>query len=300
MRLSKRKKQNTHDTGYDINRTKVQEVWHQFKKNRGAVFCLVIVVLVVLIGIFSGVLVSYEGQVTKINGSLRLAAPSLQHPFGCDELGRDMFARVLYGTRYSLIIGFSSALIALVLGEILGVTAGYFGGLWETLVMRFTDIWSAIPITLLAVILAASMGTGMVSLIVALGVASVASFTRMARATVLTVIGNEYIEAARAAGASNFSIIVNHIIPNALSPMVVQTTMQVATSIVQAAAMSFIGLGVPVPTPEWGTLLSAGRTYMRNSPHLTLFPGLAILITVLAINVVGDGLRDALDPKLKR
>jgi len=300
MKLGLIKKQKPRIQTYNINRTKGQEVWHQFKKNKGAVICLFIVLLVLLVGIFSGILVSYENHVTKINATMRLAKPTLNNPFGNDELGRDLFSRVVYGTRYSLIIGFSSALISLVLGEILGVTAGYYGRKWETLVMRFTDIWSAIPVTLLAVILVASLGTGVMSLIIALGLSSMAAFTRMARASVLTVLGNEYIEASKAAGSSNLYIITQHIIPNTLSPMVVLTTMQVATSIVQAAALSFIGLGVPVPTPEWGTLLSAGRTYMRSSPHLTLFPGLAILLTVLAINVVGDGLRDALDPKLKR
>jgi len=300
MKLIQQKKRKKNAQISSIDRTKSQEIWRQFKKNKGAMICLFIVILVLLVGIFSSVLISYKDQVTKINATLRLGKPTLANPFGNDELGRDLFSRVVYGTRYSLAIGFSSAFLALLIGEVLGVTAGYYGGLWEILVMRFTDIWSAIPITLLAVILVASLGTGVMSLIVALGLSSIAAFTRMARAAVLTVRGNEYIEAAKAAGASNFFIITQHIIPNSLSPMVVQSTMQVATSIVQAAALSFIGLGVPVPMPEWGTLLAAGRTYMRNSPHLTLFPGLAILITVLAINVVGDGLRDALDPKLKR
>lgn len=286
--------------GVHKNRTKSEDIWHQFKKNRGAVICLWIIVAIMLIGILSGVLVSYDDQVTKINGSARLATPSLEHPFGCDELGRDMFSRVIYGTRYSLLIGFLSAGLALFVGEVLGVISGYYRGIAETIIMRITDIWSAIPMTLLAVLLSAALGMGVTALIIALGLAAFAGFARMARAGVLTVLDYEYIEAAKAVGAGDFYIIIHHVIPNCMAPMIVQFTVQIASSILQAAAMSFIGLGVPIPTPEWGTLLSAGRSYMRNYPHLTIFPGISILLTALSINIVGDGLRDALDPKLKR
>jgi len=253
-----------------------------------------------LLTIFSGVLFDYEEQVIKINPPVRLQGPGAEHWFGTDEYGRDLLARVVYGGRYSLLIGLVATAISLVVGSILGVLAGFYGGKLETIVMRVMDIWMSIPAMLLAVILITAMGTGMTSLMIVLGLTSVPNFARVARAQTITVRDNEYVEASRAVGSSDIHIMISHIFPNILSQILVQSTLRVASAIMVAAGLSFIGLGVPVPSPEWGALMSAARSSMRNNPHLIIFPGLAIMFTALSINLVGDGLRDALDPKLKR
>jgi peptide/nickel transport system permease protein len=191
-------------------------------------------------------------------------------------------------------------LIAMVAGVALGAAAGYIGGFFENIVMRITDIFSAIPSVLLAIAIVASLGKSTFNLMVAVGVASIPAFVRVARASVLTVRGEEYIEAARAIGMRDWKIILVHILPNCLSQIIVQTTLRVASAIIAAASLSFLGLGVPAPAPEWGSMLSEGRAYIRDYSYLMVFPGLAIMLTVLSLNLIGDGLRDALDPKLKR
>ena len=209
-------------------------------------------------------------------------------------------ARVFYGTRYSLLIGIGSTLISTVFGVTFGAIAGYYGGKVENVIMRIVEIFLMIPRILLTIVIVSAFGISLGNLLLAQGIATIPFFTRNARAAVMTVRDNEYIEAARAMGASDFKIILKHALPNALSPILVQVTSRVGGCISGAAAFSFLGLGVPVPTPEWGAMLSDARNYMREYPHLVIFPGLAILILVLAINQIGDGLRDALDPKLKR
>ena len=280
-------------------RTQFQEVARRFKKNKGAMAGLIFILILVILACLSDVIFDYDEQIIAMNNSQRMIAPCWEHPFGTDYMGRDVFYRVIYGTRYSLIVGVLSILIASVIGAAFGAIAGYKGGWIENLIMRLRDMFSAIPSTLLAICLCAAFGQGLTNLILAMGISSAAVFVTYTRSAVLQVRGCEYIEAARAIGATDKDIIMKHLIPNSLSPIIVQITVRIGGAITGASALSFIGLGVPLPTPEWGAMLSDGRAYLRNTPWMTLFPGLAILCTVVAFNLVGDGVRDALDPKLK-
>ena len=280
------------------NRSKAGEIWHRMKKNKGAMAGLVILIILALIALT----VDFWLPEELINGqNLRekLQGPSLKHWFGTDELGRDLFWRVVYGTRYSLAIGFVAVLISAVVGVPLGAVAGYYGGKLETIIMRLADIFSAIPSILLAIAIVSLLGRTTVNLMLAIGIAAVPQFTRVTRASVLTVKSQEYVEAARALGKTDMYIIFKHILPNCLSPIIVQTTLRIAGAIVSASSLSFLGVGVRPPSPEWGALLNAGKDLIMGYSYLCLFPGLAIMITVLAFNMVGDGLRDAMDPKLK-
>lgn len=281
-------------------RTQMGEIWHQFKKNKGAVAGLIITALLVLTAILGGILLDYETQVIAQNTPERLQHPSLQHLCGTDEFGRDILFRIIYGARYSLSIGVVAVSIALAIGVTTGALAAYFGGRFEEVVMRITDIFQAIPATILSIMIVVCLGQNTFNLMLAIGITSVPQFARITRVAVLTVKDQEYIEASRALGLNRGKIIFSHILPNCLSPIIVQATLRVATAILSASTLSFLGLGVPVPKPEWGSMLSAGRKYMRDYSYMTLFPGIAIMITVLALNLLGDGLRDALDPKLKK
>lgn len=280
------------------NRSKAAEIWHRMKKNKGAMAGLVILIILALIALT----VDFWLPQDLINGqNLRekLQGPSLKHFFGTDELGRDLFWRVIYGTRYSLAIGFVAVIISAVVGVPLGAVAGYYGGKLETVIMRIADIFSAIPSILLAIAIVSLLGRTTFNLMLAIGIAAVPQFTRVTRASVLTVKSQEYVEAARALGKNDMYIIFKHILPNCLSPIIVQTTLRIAGAIVSASSLSFLGVGVRPPSPEWGALLNAGKDLIMGYSYLCLFPGLAIMITVLAFNMVGDGLRDAMDPKLK-
>ena len=226
--------------------------------------------------------------------------PSAAHWFGTDELGRDIFSRVLYGGRYSITMGLFAVLISQTMGMTLGAIAGYFGGQVDNVMMRVLDIVQSLPAMLLSIVLSAVLGPGYFNTILALSVNGMPGAARMLRAQMMKVRDNEYIEAAQSINCSKVRIIVNHMIPNSFSPNIVQATMGVAHMITMAASLSFIGLGVQPPTPEWGAMLSGARQFIRQCPHMVIFPGLAIAITILALNLMGDGLRDALDPKLKR
>ena len=280
-------------------RSQMGEVWHRLKKNRGAMIGLAIVVVLILVAVFSGVFLDYDTDVIGYIAADRMQGPSAKHWCGTDEMGRDIFCRILYGTRYSLLIGVVSVAIALVLGVALGAIAGYYGGMVEEVIMRFTDIINSIPSMLLAMVIVAALGQNTINLMIAIGVTSAPQFVRITRAAVLSVRTQEYVESAYAIGLRVPQTIVSHILPNCLSPIIVQTTLRVASAIIAASSLSFLGLGIPSPEPEWGAMLSAGRKFIRSHSYMTLFPGLAIMITVLALNLVGDGLRDALDPKLK-
>lgn len=275
-----------------------RDVWRRLRKNRMAMFGLCVLVLLVFLAIFADIVAPYGYD--EQNYSQMLELPSWQHIMGTDNYGRDIFSRIVYGTRISLLIGFISLAISTVVGSILGACAGYFGGASDTIIMRGSDILMAIPRTVLAIAIATTLGPGLVNAMIAVAIGTIPSFTRVVRASTLTVKDQEYVEAARAIGASNFHIIKKYIFPNVLAPIIVQATLGVGTAILLAASLSFLGIGISPPTPEWGSMLSAARSYMRDYWHMVLFPGLAIMITVLALNLFGDGLRDALDPKLKK
>lgn len=276
------------------------EVWRQFRRNKGAMIGLAVTILLILISIFADQIWDYKADVIGFNVVERLQGPSAKHWFGTDQFGRDMFARVGYGTRYSLLVGFASVFTALLLGLPIGAAAGYLGGKFDSIFMRIVDAITIIPSILLTVILVTVLGTSMFNLMLALSISSIPILARITRASVMTVRNNEYIESAKAIGGSNFYIIMTQVLPNCFSPILVQATLRMGTTIISAAGLSYIGLGVPVPTPEWGALLNASKDFIIDKPYLCFFPGLAIMITVMAINLVGDGLRDALDPKLKR
>lgn len=273
------------------------QVLARLMKNKMAMFALIILIIEVIIAVIAPMIIPYDyASIDVLN---RFASPSAAHLFGTDEMGRDLFSRVIYGSRYSLSIGVVATFLGVLFGMILGAVSGYFGGTVDNLIMRALDILQAIPGMLLMIVMAAVMGTGVPVTILALAIGNMAGNARLFRASILNVRSAEYIEASQSINCSTFRTIVHHVVPNAISPMLVSVTMSIAGCIVTAAALSFIGLGVQSPTPEWGALLSAGRTNMRMYPYLVIFPGLAIMITVFALNMLGDGLRDALDPKLK-
>ena len=281
-------------------RSQAAEIWHNFKKNKGALVGIAVLALIIIATIVVGFTVDYDKQIVKQIVKQRLQGPSLEHPFGTDQYGRDIWLRVLYGARYSLSVGIVAVAVSLLIGGVLGILAGYMGGWVEGVIMRLCDIFSSIPSMLLAICISTAFGANMFILMISVGVVSVPAFARVARASVMTVRDQEFIEAARAIGAGKVHIMFRHILPNSLAPIIVQVTMRVGSAIITAASLSFLGLGVPAPAPEWGAMLSEGRTFIRDYSYMTLFPGLAIVLTVLSINLIGDGLRDAMDPKLKR
>lgn len=276
-----------------------REIWRRFKKNKAAMLGLGIFSVMVLLAVFADVICDYDTQVIAQDVANRLKAPSPDHWFGTDAYGRDIFARVVHGARISIIIGLAATVGSVCISGILGSIAGYYGGRIDNAIMRVLDTFLAIPGELLAMAIVASLGPSMTNLLIAVTIARIPPFTRVIRSSILTVIDQDYIESAIASGARDSYIIVKHILPNAMGPIIIQATMGVGRMILTAAGMSFIGMGVQPPLPEWGSMLAEGRDFMRYSPYITLFPGLAIILTSLAINLLGDGLRDALDPKLK-
>ena len=275
------------------------EVWKRLCRNKTAVLGLVIVALLTLMAILSPILIDYETQVIKTNYSEALQAPSADHWFGTDEMGRDILLRVMYGSTVSLSIGVVTVAVSLTVGLILGAAAGYFGGKTDMIIMRIMDIFLAIPGTLLAICIVASLGNSIPNLVIAQAVYSIPTFSRVVRGAVITARDADYVEAARAIWAKDATIIFHEVLPNSLAPIIVQTTLQVASVILSIAGLSFIGLGIPAPRPEWGAMLSGARAYIRDYSYMCLFPGLAIMITILSLNLLGDGLRDALDPRLR-
>ena len=275
------------------------EIWKRFKKNKAAMLGLAIFSVMVILAVFADVICDYDTQVIAQNVANRLKPPSAAHWFGTDAYGRDIFARVVHGARISIVIGLAATVGSVCISGILGSIAGYYGGRVDNVIMRVLDTFLAIPGELLAMAIVASLGPSMTNLLIAVTIARNPPFTRVIRSSILTVIDQDYIEAAIASGARDSYIIVKHILPNAMGPIIIQATMGVGRMILTAAGMSFIGMGVQPPLPEWGSMLAEGRDFMRYSPYITLFPGLAIILTSLALNLLGDGLRDALDPKLK-
>lgn len=281
-------------------RSMAVEVWQRLVKNKMAMLGLAILILLALCAIFADVIADYETKVVAQNIANRLKGPSAEHWFGTDEFGRDIFARMVHGSRVSLVVGLISVSVSLIAGGTLGAFAGFYGGRVDNVIMRVMDIFLAVPSILLAITIVAALGTNLVNVMLAIGISGTPGFARIVRAAVMSVKDQEFVESSRAIGASNATIIFREIIPNCLAPIIVQSTLSVASAILSTASLSFIGLGVQPPDPEWGAMLSSGRSFLRDAVHLTLFPGLAIVITILALNLLGDGLRDALDPRLKQ
>jgi ABC-type dipeptide/oligopeptide/nickel transport system permease subunit len=271
--------------------------WRAFKRNRPATIGLGILVLLVVMSSVAPLLTPYNPGEQAL--SQALTRPSAEHLFGTDHLGRDILARILFGGRISLFVGVMAVGLGLAVGVPLGLVSGYFGGWIDILVQRLADVLLAFPAILLALSLVAVLGVGLQNVIIAVGISVVPIFMRLARGSVLSIREQTYVEAARALGGSDWRIIRRHVLPNTLAPLIVQGTLSVGITILIAAGLGFLGLGVQPPTPEWGSMLGEGRQYIFNSSYMATFPGLAIVLSVLAFNLVGDGLRDALDPHLR-
>ncbi len=276
-------------------RSMAAEIWQRLVRNKMAML-----VILVLAALFADVIADYDTKVVAQNIAERLQGPSAAHWFGTDEFGRDIFARLVHGSRVSLVVGLVSVSVSLIIGGTLGAFAGFYGGKVDNVIMRVMDIFLAVPSILLAITIVAALGTSLFNVMLAIGISGMPSFARIVRAAVMSVKDQEFVESSRAIGATSVTIIFREILPNCMAPIIVQATLSVAGAILSTASLSFIGLGVQPPSPEWGAMLSGGRNYLRDAIHLTLFPGLAIVITILALNLLGDGLRDALDPRLKQ
>ena len=280
-------------------RTPWREFWRRFRRQPVALLAGVFVLILIVLAVIAPWIAPFDAEnyfdYDRLNDG-----PSLMHYFGVDSLGRDIFSRVLVGTRISLIAGFFSVVIGAVIGTLFGLLAGYYEGWWDRITMRICDVLFAFPGILLAIAVVAIMGSGMSNVIVAVAIFSIPAFARLVCGNTLVLKHQTYIESARSIGASDWTILMRHILPGTVSPIVVYFTMRVGTSIITAASLSFLGLGAQPPTPEWGAMLNEARADMVIAPHVAIFPSLAIFFTVLAFNLLGDGLRDALDPKLKK
>jgi len=274
------------------------EIIRRLKKNKGAMLGLFIIIIFMLVAIFADVISPYERGIVQ-NSKALLNRPSAQHFFGTDHLGRDVFTRMIHGARVSLTIGISTTIGSMFFGLVLGACAAYYGGKTDEIIMRIMDMLMCIPSMLLALAIIAAMGSGLVNLMIAICISIIPGYARLIRSVALTIVENDFIKAAKACGTRDLRIIYKHIIPNAIGPIIVQATMSVASMILLAAGFSFIGMGIQPPAPEWGSMLSEAREYLRRAPYLMTFPGLAILLSALSFNLLGDGLRDALDPRLK-
>jgi peptide/nickel transport system permease protein len=278
------------------------DAWYRLRRNPGAIVGFVIVAMVVVIAIFAPLLAPFDPREQNLSLLKEgcCPGPSADHFFGVDELGRDELSRVIYGARFSLLIGIVSVTVGFVLGSFLGAVSGFFGGAVDSVIMRITDIWLTIPGFLMAIGIVALLGPGLWQIMIAIGIINVPLFARLLRGAVLAQRENDFVLAARSVGVPRRQILGTHILPNAISPVIVQGTLALATAIIDAAGLGFLGLGPQDPsTPEWGTMLTNTVRFLQTAPHLAIIPGLAIVITAISINLIGDGLREALDPKLR-
>ncbi|UAL48368.1 ABC transporter permease [Sutcliffiella horikoshii] len=272
--------------------------YKKLAKNKAAMAGAFIIIFVILMGIFAPLLATHDPNTTNVMNKLQ--GPSAENYLGTDDVGRDIFSRLLYGARVSLGIGFVSTILGAIVGVSLGIVSGYYGRWVDSLIMRICDVLLAFPGILLALAIVSVLGASTQNVIIAVAFYAVPSFARIVRGSTLSVRKLEYIDAIKAMGAKDFRIIFKHILPNIMSPIIVQATLYIASAIITASALSFLGMGTRPPTAEWGAMLSQGRSYIAQAPHITLFPGLVILLVVIGFNLMGDGLRDALDPKAKK
>lgn len=275
-----------------------KEVWRRFRKSKGSVIGLILLTIIALMLIFAEQIAPYENAITQ-DFSCYLAKPSAEHIMGCDNYGRDVFARVLHGGRTSLLIALLATVCSCAVGSLLGAIAGYFGGIVDNAIMRALDIFMSVPDILFTMAVVVALGASFQNLLIALTLAYFTNYVRLVRSQVLNLSELDYVEAARAGGSGNFRIIFSHILPNAVGVIIVNVTLNVAKIILYESTLSFLGLGMPPPQPEWGLMLSEAREFMRTTPTLVFFPAAAIVLCACSVNLVGDGLRDALDPHLK-
>ena len=281
-----------------IDEQKKITFWQTFFRNKAAILAAIIIVIFLLCAIFAPLIAPFPYDEQNLPEMMQ--APSANHIFGTDEFGRDIFSRVIYGTRISLQVGFFSVAISVIIGTILGALAGYYGGIVDQIISGFIDIVSSFPVSLLAIAVVASLGRSLVNLIIVISMISWAGYARIIRGQVLTLKEWDFVEAARALGASNLRIIFKHVLPNAIAPIIVMSTLEIPKAIIVESTLSFLGLGVPPPTPSWGSIMSAGRAYIMQAPWITMSPGLAMMAIVFAFNLFGDALRDTLDPRLNK
>ena len=284
-----------------VKRRRKSTFWRVLKelmRDPLSAICLTFLVFLILVIIFADQIVPYELGI-KLNGATKLMKPCAEHIFGCDNLGRDMFSRMVHGTKNSLSMGIGVTIAVMVAGTILGAICAYYGGVLDMVIMRICDLFLCIPGILMALALVAALGPGRKNLLIAIGISSIPGVTRQFRALMLNVISHDYITAARAAGAKDFYIIRKHVLPNVMAYIVLTATSSISGMIMQISGLSYIGMGIQQPEPEWGAMLSEARTYLADAPHLMIIPGLTILLVSLAFNLLGDALRDALDPRLK-
>ena len=276
------------------------DAWKRLRKNATAVIGIVMFLCIFLACVLSPLFFSYEDDVIDVNVKIQFQGPSREHILGVDELGRDILARILWGGRYTLLISICALAIAFVSGTIVGTAAAYYGRFSDTLIMRIIDVIMAIPPVILMITLATILKPSTLSLILVVGFGLIPTQSRMVRGQILQVVDNEYIEAVRIQGSGDLKIIVSHILPNALSPIITTVILDIAYAVMVISTLSFLGLGVQAPDPEWGAMLAGGRQYIRYAWHITTFPGIALVITLMSLTLVGDGVRDALDPRMKR
>jgi len=290
---------NLQDDKYDRSKKpgSLPYIWKKISKNPGAMIGLCLLCLIIIMSFLSPYILKHS--FSRVNMAIRFSTPNLDHLFGTDELGRDIMARAFYGARYTLAIGFGAVLIAGSVGILIGSVAGYFGGVLDYLLMRMLDVMQSFPGLLTAIAVSVVLGTGVVNSIIAIGISFTPPFARLMRANILSIRGSEFIEAATLINCSTPRVIFKHVIPNSISPLIVHTSMSIAQAGLVVSTLSFLGLGVKPPTPEWGSMIASARNYIRESPHMVIIPGLFIMMTVLSLNLIGDAIRDALDPKLK-
>ncbi len=279
-------------------KSQIKTIWLRFKKNKLALFGMILFLTMAVAVLTAPLYLDYESVIGQ-NISQRFQTPSSTHWLGTDSLGRDQLARIIWGGRISLFVGMGTVLISLSLGSIIGASAAYYGGRIDNFLMRIMDVFMAVPSTLMAITIVAALGSSIFNLLLAMGISQVPRMARIVRSSVMGVKDSEYVEAARCCGSGDIHIIFRHIIPNAMGPILVQTVQTVARSVLNIASLSFIGLGITEPTPEWGSMLSAAKSQMRYYPYLAIAPGVAIVLQVMSLTLMGDGLRDAMDPRLK-
>ncbi len=280
-------------------KSQLEMIWIRYKKNKLALFGLAVFLIIVIVSISTPLFIDYRTQVIKQNIMDKFQTSSAAHILGTDQFGRDILCRLLWGARYSILCGLGVMVLSLSVGAVLGASAGYFGGIYDQIIMRVLDVFFAIPMTLMAISIVAAFGNSIPNLIVAISLGQIPKMTRIIRSSVITLKDQDFIEAARACDTKKSRIIFKHILPNAMGTLIVEGTLTMGKSIILIAGLSFIGMGIQPPAPEWGAMLSEAKNYMLNYPYLMYAPGIAIVLTALSITLIGDGLRDALDPKMK-